>query len=161
MIFQTNLRSLLIDNFDRYPPEPECEEDQTSEHGSAEAFQDSHGWYSLITRGQPSSSQSVGRKLTNKTDETEASRKYKRPATTTTSTLTTPTIMPRGSSAFCASLLPEADTGVRKGFNKRFFEHSSDCMSFVLDAHVCQFPDPTSSQESEVEFSSGGYCCSL
>ena len=58
--------------------------------------------------------------LTDKTDRTEANRKYREPTTTTTSTLTTPMMIPSGNNAFRASSLPGADAGVRKGFSKGF-----------------------------------------
>jgi hypothetical protein len=67
-VFPADVPSLLVDNLDRYPPEPEHEEDQTREYGSEEAFHDSYGWYSLIRRREPGSLRSaLDDKLTDKT----------------------------------------------------------------------------------------------
>jgi hypothetical protein len=56
--------------------------------------------------------------LTDEIDKIKSSRKYERPTTTTTSTLATPMIIARGNKALCKRLLPEGDTGVRKGLNE-------------------------------------------
>ena len=58
--------------------------------------------------------------LTCKVDKAESSRKYKKPTITTTTTLATPMMRPRGSNALRASSLPAGDAGVRKGFQQMF-----------------------------------------
>ena len=50
IVFLADAPSLTVDNFDRYPPEPNYEEDQTREHCGEEAFYDSGWWYSLTER---------------------------------------------------------------------------------------------------------------
>ena len=52
-VFPADVPSLLVDDLDRYPPEPEDEEDQTSEHGREKAFHNSYWWYGLIRRCEP------------------------------------------------------------------------------------------------------------
>lgn len=61
-VFPADVPSLLVDNLDRYPPEPEGEEDQTREYCSEETLCDSYGRYSLARRHEFGSLLGVGRK---------------------------------------------------------------------------------------------------
>lgn len=59
MVFPVNVPSLLIDDLDRYPPEPKYEENQPREHGGEEAFCDPYGRYDLTRRREPTSNKSI------------------------------------------------------------------------------------------------------
>ena len=43
-----NVPPLLVDDLNRYPPEPDYEQDHTREYGDDEAFHDPYGWYGLM-----------------------------------------------------------------------------------------------------------------
>ena len=75
MVFPADVPSLLVDNLDRYPPEPKDEEDQTREHGREEAFHNSYRWNGLIEGVSPFLCRASNGELTKKTDKTESSKK--------------------------------------------------------------------------------------